>query len=270
MSTKRHYLPAIHNTIVQFESIQKRTERFVDPSIPSIIRGLIISGPGGVGKTHYVEKGLSERVDNDNVRRLKGDITAAGLYVELCLTKEKGSLLVLDDVNILTKGAQERSTILSLLKAATETNATNRKVTWTRAKANPMLEELGFGPEIEYHGSVIWITNNTFDEMESKMGSDYTAIMSRFYRAEIRMSLEDKTAYTLYLITDCEFFGKNCSVKKGGFPQKDIDTLVEYMYENYNKFEDMAPRTAEKLMDAIVSDPTGWKDSVPMEFFKRY
>ena len=267
----QHLVPAVQNTINQLSAIKATTERFIDPNRGGIIRGLIVSGPGGIGKSYYVtqalrEFGWSHETPTENIRYFKGDISPAGLYQELYKYSNQGDVLILDDCDILSKSRGELAIFLNLMKAATETNPKNRLVSWTRAN-DSLLKNAGIPAQHIFNGTFIWISNNTKEEIEHRFGSHASAILRRFRLRELTMSREDKVAYTLHLIQERDFFGKNCVVRPGGYPQDMIDALTAFIRRNYNKFDNLSPGLTELFMDEMLEEPDNWEENLSNDYF---
>lgn len=107
--------------------------------------GLIIAGPGGVGKDHLINKHIAEHV------RHSGHITARGLFN--LLRKHHQQIIVLSDVDGLLK-----QDAVQILKAALDP-IPERIVSWVTAKGAEtfcfegkmiiLTNALGIGPHIE-------------------------------------------------------------------------------------------------------------------------
>jgi hypothetical protein len=250
--------PVVKEVIDKFDAIYKITKIFVSES-GSAMNGLLISGDAGTGKTYWVQKGL-EDIEPKNIQYIKGSsITAPAIFVKLFLARRPGSILVLDDVDIIHKTTSERNTILDLFKGATEMTKGERWLSWERAGANALMNELGVPRTFDFQGSIIWITNDKIEAIAKKTKGHWNAISSRFNQQKIYLTEQEKLLYTLYLLQDMDMLGKNCMAKEGGYSKDIIDRTCDFVYDNYRDFSDLTPRTAIKIADLMETYPEDWK-----------
>lgn len=251
--------PVVKEVLEKFDSIYKITKVFVSDN-GSAMNGLLISGDAGTGKTYWVKDRGLEDVDPDNVVYIKGSsITAPTIFVKLFLARRPGSILVLDDVDIIHKTTSERNTILDLFKGATEMTKGERWLSWERAGANALMNELGVPRTFDFQGSVIWITNDTIEQIAHRTKGHWNAISSRFNQQRIYLSEQEKLLYTLYLIQEQDMLGVNCMAKEGGYSKEIVEATSDFIYDNYRDISDITPRTAIKIADLMESYPEDWK-----------
>lgn len=259
MKKLKHFNPIVSDVIEQFETVELMTRVFTRPLNGSATRGLLISGDAGMGKTYFCQKGLYESVDPENIYYIKGSsITAAALFIKLYLTREQGKVLVLDDVDIIHKGPQELTTILDLVKAATEMTSGSRIISWERAKTNSHMASLGVESEFDYQGSIIWITNDRVAEMEKRCKGHWPAVSSRMTQVSIRLDQHQKLQYTLYLLSECDMLGKNCNTKEGGYSKKIIRDTIDFVRTHWGQLRELSPRTVAKIADTMEMYPKQW------------
>ena len=186
-------------------------------------------------------------------------VTAAAMYCLLYQAKDRGQIIVFDDTDIIHKGAQERAAILDMFKSATEPTSGERMLGWYRATPNDLMKQNDVPMQYDFQGTIVWITNDSIEDMRSTMKGHWNAIASRFNQIEAWFEDHEKIAYTLYLIEEIDMLGKNCTVKEGGFDSKVIDDTVEYMNNNYRTLKDITPRVAIKIADIRQTFPDQWK-----------
>ena len=231
-----------------FDGIYAQTVSFVqNPN--SAINGLIVSGDAGTGKTYTVKKALVNTKHQQNVEYIKGGkITAASLYVKLYLNRAKHRIVVLDDCDIIHHA--EKRQIIPMLLGAVDLGQ-SRQVSWETARKNALMEEHDVPHEFDFHGAVIWITNDRKQDIGKSIKQWKNAIFSRFNFAECNFSDEQKFMYTMHLVENVDMLGKNCVDFNGGYPKKVIEQTIEYMSTNYRRLVEVTPRQAIKIADII-------------------
>jgi len=261
MKKLKHFNPIVSDVIEQFETVELMTSMFTRPvDEEAATRGFLASGDAGMGKTYSVMKGLYESVDPSNIHYIKGSsITAAALFIKLYLTRQQGKVLVLDDVDIIHKSPQELNTILDLFIGATEMTSDPRIICWERARLNSYMTSLGVESEFDYQGSIVWITNDSLEEMEKRCKGKWAAIESRFTTVSIRLDQHQRLGYTLYLIGECDMLGKNCNTKKGGYSKKIIRETMDFIGTHWGSIRELSPRTGAKIADTMEMYPKLWR-----------
>lgn len=256
-----HSNPIVSDVIGQFRSIELLTQSFADSSESFETRGLLISGDAGMGKTHAVARGLSSANPKKVVPIQASSVSAARFYAELYECREPGSVLVIDDVDIIHKSQAELSQFLDLIKGATEMTSGPRQLQWLRTTKNTFLASHNIPDSFDFQGSLIWITNDTFDEIAKRAKGHWHAIKSRFLTKQFHLEHYEKVQYTLYLITEQGMLGENCNVNGGGFSEDIINTTTKYIQKNWKKFEDMTPRNALQIA-SIMNRFEDWETFV--------
>jgi len=265
--------PIIEEVVNRYKTIQNYTSMFTNGN-NSAIRGLLISGDAGFGKTHFTKLGLGH-VNPEMIDYIKGSsISAAALYVKLFQNRFSGQVLVLDDVDIINKTKAEFALIIEMLKGATEPTKDERILSWNRAQRNQLMVENDVDTEFEFNGTIIWITNERVRDIADKCGSHWNALDTRFYKVEAWLNDQEKLLYTLYLVEDIDMLGKECYAKEGGFSKDAIIKTTQYLRDNYKYMYDfnnnstLSPRTAVKLADTITNFADEWEMMANMQFIK--
>ena len=252
--------PIVQEVIDNFGTVEKMSSIFASPN-GSSIKALLVSGDAGTGKTNSVMKGVYSVVENeDDIIYLKGaSMTAAALYCKMYLARNKGKVLVLDDVDIIHKSSQELSTILDLFKAAAEMTKGDRVLSWERATANNLMKELGVPMSYVFEGSIIWITNDKIADIERKAKGHWNAISSRFNINTVYLNDQEKLLYTLFLVEEEGMLGVKCNMKQGGYSDEIVKMTSDYIRKNYKYLNEVTPRIAGKIADLMETFPNDWK-----------
>lgn len=232
----------------RFDAIYEQTRSFViNPD--SAINGMIVSGDAGTGKTYNVKRALKDTNHQTNVEYIKGGkITAASLYVKLFLNRNKHRIVILDDCDIIHHA--EKKQIIPMLLGAAELGQRG-EVSWETAKPNALMREFDVPHKFDFHGSIIWITNDRKQDIAKSVKQWKSALLSRFNFAECNFSDEQKFMYTLYLIETQDMLGSNCQEFAGGYPAAIIEETLNYLSNNYRFLVEVTPRQAIKIADIL-------------------
>ena len=218
------------------------------------IRGMIVVGPPGVGKSYGIQKRLSQETLFDNIQGIqkvevvKGAMTSLGLYMKLYEYSAEGSVLVFDDCDTVL--LDELS--LNILKAALDSGK-QRVIHWNADSR--ALNNSGTPNKFEFKGAVIFITNINFDTIRSKKLKDQLgALQSRCHYVDLSLNSERDCFLRIKQISDTGdlFEGYN-------FTDEDRDELLGFMYENRKRLREISLRMAIKMADLRKSVPLKWK-----------
>jgi len=249
------------------ERLRERFEILEDMTYAScdgVVRGMVVTGPPGVGKSFGVEKvlkeaGIMKKLSQDSLRRFgveKGAATPIGLYQLLYDYSAAGSVLVLDDCDSVLY--DELS--LNLLKAALDSSP-KRTLSWrseSRALANN-----GVPDTFEFKGSIIFITNVKFERTRGKLKDHLDAIMSRCHYLDLTLdTMRDKFLRCKQIVAD----GMLTSYK---FPEDEQKDLMDYIYTNKNKLREMSLRMVLKIADLKKMNANKWKSYAESTCMKR-
>jgi hypothetical protein len=259
---KKSNNPIVNKVIDKFESVYIMTKSFVENRY-SAIKAILVSGDAGTGKTHWVKKAIEDMgLLPEDVYYVKGaSISATALFVILYKFRELGKMVVLDDCDIIHKSTGERNAILDMIKGATEVTKGERWIAWEKMP-NQLMRENNVPNKFNFEGSLIWITNDTIEEIAKKCKSHWNAIGSRFNQTKVYLSNEEKLSYTLYLIEECDMLGKKCEGKEGGYSIQVQNDTIEYIKEHWEYLSEITPRVATKIADMRTNFPSNWKTLV--------
>lgn len=260
---KKSNNPIVNKVIDKFDSVYIMTKSFVE-NRHSAIKAILVSGDAGTGKTHWVKKAIEDlKLMPEDVYHVKGaSISAAALFVILYIFREAGKIVVLDDCDIIHKSPAEKNAILDMLKGATEVTKGERKLSWIKATPNQLMRENNVPVTFDFQGSLIWITNDTIEDIAKKAKNHWNAISSRFNQIKVYLTPEEKLSYTLYLIESCDMLGKKCEGKEGGYSIKVQNDTIDYISEHWESLTEVTPRVATKIADMRENYPSNWKTLV--------
>jgi len=218
------------------------------------IRGMIVVGPPGVGKSYGIQKRLEEESLFDNIKGqvryevVKGAMTALGLYMKLFRYSDPGSVLVFDDCDTVLM--DELS--LNLLKAALDSGK-KRMIHWNADSRALRVE--GIPEKFEFKGSVIFVTNIAFDTIKSKKLKDHlAALQSRCHYVDLTLNTERDCLLRIKQIASTgELFAGY------DFDSATQDEIINFMHDNSKRLREISLRMAIKIADLRKSVPTKWQ-----------
>ena len=240
------------------ERIKEIAERFeildemTQGSIDGVVRGMVVTGPPGVGKSYGVEKVIEKNSMFDKLADKplkygteKGAASAIGLYQLLYRYADPGSVLVLDDCDSILWDEVS----LNLLKAALDSSS-KRMISWNTESS--ALRREGVPEKFEFCGSVIFITNLKFDNAKGKIKDHLDAILSRCHYLDLTLdTMRDKMLRVKQIVGDG-------MLAKYNFSKEEVAGLVSYMEENKEKLREVSLRMVTKIADLKKMSPTRW------------
>jgi hypothetical protein len=220
---------------LRFEFMRK----FVNMVLKGELVSTIITGDGGLGKSHTVLEelksfGLIEDVD---FTIIKGYATPKALYATLYEWNDK--IVVFDDCDSVLKDP----TAINILKSALDSYET-RRISWL---TKGFIDD-GLPLSFEFTGQVIFISNMPSSKMDG-------AVKSRTVFVDLSMSMEDKIERMRFILPDI-------LIK---IPLAIRELGLEYLIANANVAKEFNMRTLQKTIKIIHSygvTNLKWKDAV--------
>ncbi len=220
------------------------------------IRAMIVTGPAGIGKSHGVttqmEKAsmfdvISERKPRFEI--VKGAMSGIGLFAKLYKFSDAKNVLVFDDCDIW-----EDQDAVNVLKGALDSGKT-RRISWN--KDSRILREDGIPNSFNFNGSIIFITNKTFDNKKaSKMQPHLDALQSRCHFLDLTVDSErDKMLRIKQVHRDSD----GGLFKDYDFTQEQTDEIMSFIWDNHNKLREVSLRMCLKVAD-LVKISANWRE----------
>ena len=249
------------------ERIKERFEvldMMTKATIAGDVRGLIVTGPPGVGKSFGVEAELEKQdlfqalgqAPKYNI--VKGASSGIAMYCELFKYSEAGNITVFDDCDDVLQDEQ----CLNLLKGALDTSK-KRRLSWN--SAGSYLDKEGIPDSFLFHGTIIFITNKNFEhERSKKIRVHLEALMSRCHYLDLTMdTMREKLIRIKQVVAEGNLF------QDFNFTKKEEKEIIDFMHEHADKFNEMSLRMAIKLSGLKKVDPDNWKRIAQITCMKR-
>lgn len=237
----------------------------VDAAAQGHVDGLVVFGPPGVGKSWNVihtlkEYSIDKELAGEEPRHVvhNGYMTTLHLYMALWECREKGKILVLDDIDSIF--AEPES--LNLLKAALDT--TDERII-SYASDSKALADAGIDNRFEFEGSVIFITNIDFELSRGKIGDHLDAIISRCHYLDLTIDTKrDKFLWLKYVTLE------QGMLKRKGVDNEQAQEILNFVEENLDAMRELSLRMVLKLADLRkVSGKFDWKRRAQVTCLKR-
>ena len=220
------------------------------------IRAMIVTGPAGIGKSHGVniqmeKASMFDRLASKKVRFevVKGAMSGIGLFAKLYKFSDAKNVLVFDDCDIW-----EDQDALNVLKGALDSGKT-RRISWN--KDSRILREEGIPNSFNFNGSVIFITNKSFDAKKAgKMQPHLDALQSRCHFLDLTVDSErDKMLRIKQVHRDAD----GGLFAEYDFTQEQTDEIMSFIWDNHNKLREVSLRMCLKVAD-LVKISGNWRE----------
>ena len=241
-------------------------DQMTDAVANGVVRGLIVSGPPGVGKSFGVERILEEydamhKLSGGKVGRteiVKGAMTPIGLFQTLYNNSQEGNILVFDDCDSILFD----EVCLNMLKAVLDSGK-KRTITW-KAESNALRRE-GIPDRFDFKGGCIFITNVNFENVRSKKIQDHLeALMSRCHYIDLEMdSVQDRFLRINQIVND----GMLAEYDFGPAGEQEV---VDFMVEKSARLREISLRMVLKVADLKKMSPMTWRDLAESTCMKRF
>lgn len=248
----------LHNVELRKENIRKRfaiLDQMTNATVDGTVRGLIVTGPPGVGKSYGVET-ITDMYDAEckmsgekfsKVEVVKGSMTPIGLYQTLYNMSSAGDILVFDDCDSILFD----ETCLNMLKAVLDSGK-KRTISWKSESA--ALRREGIPDKFDFKGAVIFISNVNFDTASKRIKPHLEALQSRCHYVDLEMDgIEDRFLRIEQIVEDG-------MLDEYGFGSEGVKGLIGFMKENGERLREISLRMVLKIADLKKMDEDNWQD----------
>lgn len=249
LAAESHY--AIHGTITpdgretEEQTLSRIRRRFtiaaqlVDRVISGHVPSLIISGPGGIGKSYPTIKKLeAAREQGRAIQIVTGAVSPAGLIPKLWSVKN-GGVLCLDDADSILDTLDG----LNILKAATDSKPL-RQISWEKRSA--ALRREGIPNTFPFAGSLIVILNTCLDAVIKKGGKlapHVGAVMSRALYLPLNVGTTREIVLRIrHVVEEC-----NMLVPYGIVDDVHLRAITRFVEDNAERFRFLSLREVVKI-----------------------
>lgn len=241
------------------------------------IRGMVVCGPPGIGKTYGIENHLDfyqglvslggerdpkkEKDKYKVVTIIKGHISPQWLYRCLYDASSKGSVVLFDDCDTVL----EEEASLNMLKAVLDSGK-KRIVSWMTNSRD--LKADGIPSHFEFKGSCIFVTNLNLANpgksvKSSKKANHLAAILSRCHYIDLNMSRDDIFLRIQQIVEETDM------LREYGFGEEGNQEIIDYMLQNKDRLVEVSLRTVLKIAELRDLTETKWRQRAEVTCMKR-
>jgi len=232
-------------------------DKITDACARNVIRGLVVVGPPGVGKSYGVEKQLEaanmfrKMAGKDpKYEVVSGGVSAIGLYQKLYYNRGSDQVLVFDDCD----GILFEEECLNLLKAALN-SGDKRRICWNKESRVLATDDI---PDVfDFEGSIIFLSNIDFERTiarGSRIASHLEAIMSRCHYLDLEIgSMRDKLLRIKQIVRDG-------MLTPYLFTEEEEAAVLAFVLDNAEYLREVSLRMVKKIADFVKADPKGWHE----------
>ena len=233
----------------RFEVLAEMTEAATDGSV----RSMIVSGPGGLGKSYTVERVLNSWDPNALSHTVvRGFVKATGLFKLLYQNRAPGQVLVFDDADSVFLD----DVSVNLLKAVCD--STEKRIVSYMSEGVLIDDETAerLPKSFEFEGTIIFITNMDFDGMidrGSKLAPHLEAMLTRSHYIDLAMKTRRD-----YIIRIKQVVAAGMLRGRGLDAEAEAD-VMEFIDENHDCLRELSLRMAIKLADIRKRNSKTWR-----------
>lgn len=232
-------------------------DKITDACARNVVRGLVVSGPPGIGKSFGVEKQLEaanmfrKMAGKDpKYEVVSGGVSSIGLYQKLYYNRGPDQVLVFDDCD----GVLFEEECLNLLKAALN-SGDKRRICWN--KESRVLATDDIPEHFDFEGSIIFLSNIDFERTiakGSRIAKHLEAIMSRCHYLDLEIgTLRDKLLRIKQIVRDGMLNSYDFTAEEEG-------KILSFVFDNAEYLREVSLRMVKKVADFVKTDPKSWHE----------
>jgi hypothetical protein len=278
----RTQLQAIDNGAAKRKRLKSLAEKASNASVDSKFPHTYIFSPPGLGKTFTVSKAVESAGIENYVISGNQSMFAFGIQLAVInrfTPKDKSVVIIVDDCDEILKNAQNINIMKNVLSG-------NKVYSYEKSLQSQWSNLSDIQKEaIEFHSDdskmgfnvptdrfIFIFTSNfklpTEDEVRNARDKQQAkavllghleAIRSRCRPADFELDDNEKWGW----IADC-ILNEDCI----DISEEDKIILLDWMYYNWNNMNERSIRTAEKMAESMIDDPTGYKDDWEIDYLK--
>jgi hypothetical protein len=258
IETEDQAIARITHTFSMFEDI-------VTSVAEGHIRGLIVCGPPGIGKSHTVvevleRKSIGHKIKHGdlNFKIVKGFASPINVYKTLYDYSAPRDVVVFDDAD----DALMDDTALNVLKAALDSGK-HRTISWLAESST--LRQAEIPTQFDFKGSVIFLTNYDFERTSSaRLRAHMDAMLSRCHYLDLSIGSQRDQ-----LLRIKQIVMQGTMLHDYEFENGEEMEILEYIMTHGDYLRELSLRMVIKIADMRKTRPRDWKTFVEMTCFKR-
>ena len=229
------------------------------------IKGLIVFGPGGDGKSYGLLEALNQasldrQLSDEPLRHTihTGYLRTLHLYKALYEAREPGHITVFDDCDHVLRDPNS----LNLLKAALDTTGERHLIYGAESK---MLQNEEIPPRFKFDGSIVFVTNIDFANYRGQIHEHLQAMISRCHYLDLTIDTKRDQFLWMRYVTKSKSM-----LSQKGLTQEQAMEIIDFVEENINEMRELSLRLMLKLADLYLTQGKyDWRKIAAVTCMKR-
>lgn len=216
------------------------------------IRGMIVSGPPGIGKSSGIEEVVQKHNMFDDIAEkfqsckiIRGTISPVMLFQKLYEYRSKNNLIVFDDCDSVLKDEEG----INIIKAALDSG--KRRIL-SYHKDSRLLRDAGVPNEFEFEGGAIFLTNLKLSSIRTRATREHIAALeSRCHYLDLTIDTIREKVLRIKQVVDDGMLSH--------LSDADKTEILQFIEENASKMREVSLRSAIKAAELKLAMPLTWK-----------